>query len=287
MDLRQLECFLEVKEQLHFRRAAERLYLAQPTVSEAIRRLEIELGGPLFERTSRRVTLTPLGEAFAVDARLAYDAVTDAYGRGKTMAARQANQLLVGHPNDYLALVDAVVALQKANPGLLVTIRSMTSPQLLDALRDRRLHVAVAWEPEPDPMLDQADLDLCPLFAVTPARHLIARRASTTLAELAGEPLIAWPRSANPRTYDLLVDAMDRTGLPWSLVGRASGLDNVVSRVRSGFGVALVYGSPADAVKDVAFVPVDDDRLALRRRIIWRRDERHPAVRQLVAMLTT
>src|SRR6478735_8828221 len=100
MDLRQLEVFLEVKEQLHFGRAAERLYLAQPTVSETVRRLERELGGRLFERSTRRVRLTPLGEAFAPLAREAYDAVVDAYDAGRAFAHDEASRFTVGHTGD-------------------------------------------------------------------------------------------------------------------------------------------------------------------------------------------
>ena len=92
--------FLEVKEQLHFGRAAERLFLGQPTVSETVRRLERELGGQLFERSTRQVRLTPLGEAFAPIAPAAYDAVVGAYEQGRAFARDEASRFVVGHTGD-------------------------------------------------------------------------------------------------------------------------------------------------------------------------------------------
>src|ERR1700760_1394587 len=100
MNLREVECFLKVAEHLHFGRAADELFLGQPAVSESIRRLERELGGALFDRTTRRVRLTPLGTAFQQEARLAYDMLRRAYERGRSMAEQSALEFVVGYSGD-------------------------------------------------------------------------------------------------------------------------------------------------------------------------------------------
>jgi DNA-binding transcriptional LysR family regulator len=286
MDLRQLECFLEVKEQLHFGRAAERLYLAQPTVSESIRRLERELGGALFDRTTRRVTLTPLGEAFAVDAQQAYAAVQVAYERGRAMAEQQGQQFSVGYTGDYDPLVDVVAQLQRER-HVLVTLRTMSTPRLVAALGVRKLHAAICWEPTSCAELVTLGLGVSHLVAVVPDGHPLAGRGHIALRDLAREPLVAWPRSVNPVAYDRFAAAMEATGVPWALVGTATGADNVLARVLSGFGVGLLYQTIADTrhVSGVSYVRVDDDATAFERKLVWRRDERHPAMEPFVALL--
>jgi DNA-binding transcriptional LysR family regulator len=287
MDLRQLECFLEVKSQLHFGRAAERLYLAQPTVSESIRRLERELGGALFDRTTRRVALTPLGEAFAVEAQQAYEAVQAAYARGRAMAEQQQRQFAVGYTGDYDPLVDVVVRLQRECPGVLVTLRAMPTPRLVAALDARKLHAAICWEPPSGDDLETLGLGVSHLVAVVPDAHPWAALDHITLRELADEPLVAWPRAVNPVAYDRFTAAMDATGVPWALVGTAAGADNVLARVLSGFGVGLLYQAIAEArrVPGVSYVRVADDAAAFERKLVWRRDERHPAMEPFVALL--
>jgi DNA-binding transcriptional LysR family regulator len=280
MDLRQLEVFLEVKEQLHFGRAAERLFLAQPTVSETIRRLERELGGRLFERSTRSVRLTPLGEAFAPSARAAYDAVVTAYESGRAFARDEASRFAVGHTGDEPHLVEVVVELQREHPGVLVSLQARSTARLMEELAGRRLHVVLGWDPVIDDDTDTLELGTCPLSLVLPADHPLARRDHLTLADIAAEPLIGWPRASNPLAYDRFAAAMDATGAPWTLVGTALGADDLVARVLSGFGVGLAYGSGTDAAAfpGAVCLPVDEPELRFTRTLAWRRDETHPAL---------
>lgn len=90
MNLREIECFIAVADELHFGRAARRLHLAQPSVSESVRSLERQVGGPLFDRTSRSVVLTDLGRAFLGDARDAYGDLVAAFDRARSLAGARA-----------------------------------------------------------------------------------------------------------------------------------------------------------------------------------------------------
>ena len=280
MDLRQLEVFLEVKEQLHFGRAAERLYLGQPTVSETVRRLERELGGQLFERSTRQVRLTPLGEAFAPLARAAYDAVLDAYDQGRSFARDEANRFVVGHTGDYAPLVGTVVRLQRDRPGVMVSLHARSTARLMSALAAGQVHVVVGWDPAPADGVEVLALEQGPVVAVLPEDHPAAVRGEITLDELALEPLIGWPRASNPVAYDRFAAAMDATGRPWTLIGTAIGTDDVVARVLSGYGVGVGYGGTADdgAFPGVVAVPVAGGSLRVTRTVAWRTGETHPAL---------
>ena len=287
MDLRQLEVFLEVKEQLHFGRAAERLYLAQPTVSETVRRLERELGGQLFDRSTRQVRLTPLGEAFAPRARAAYDAVVQAYEQGRAFARDEAARLVVGHTGDVPGLVDLVVRLQEARPGVIVSLRARATARLMADLVAGRVHAVVGWDPAPAEGVERIELRRTPMVAVLPAAHPLARREEVPLGELAAEPLVGWPRAVNPTSWDRFAAAMDATGRPWALIGTALGADDLVARVRSGFGIGVGYGEnvPGSEVAAVVTRPLAAPGLEVVRTVVWRSDDRHPALAPFVELV--
>jgi DNA-binding transcriptional LysR family regulator len=286
MDLRQLECFLAVARTLHFGRAAEELYLAQPTVSESIRRLEKELGGTLFDRTTRRVTLTPLGEMFAVEAAAAAEGLTTAYARGRAYALEQVTELRVGFSFDVTnPLVDVIAELQRRRPGVVVNLRGRSTTRQLKLLRERRLEAAFCVMPEPDPLLESLDVGVSRLVAVVRDSDPLAKEGAIPLAALAKEPLIAWPRAANPALYDRFASAMDATGESWTLVGTAAGAENVTARVLAGFGVGLLFDSArtAPGIAGVGYLDLVDGPCA-ERRMVWRADDRDPALRELVEL---
>ena len=288
MDLRQLECFLAVSRHLHFGNAVSELHLAQPTVSESIRRLERELGGPLFDRTTRRVTLTPLGEMFVAEARIASEAVEGAYNRGRSFAERQVIELGVGFAYDLGdQLVGAVAELQRRCTGVVVTLRGRSTTRQLHMLRERRLDAAFCVMPELDPMFDALAIGVSRLVAVVPEDHALARASTISLVELAREPLIAWPRAANPALYDSFARAMDTTGAPWTLVGTASGAESVAARVLAGFGVGIVFDSVAAArpIPGVAYVELGTGAPPVGQWLVWRRDEQSAALRLFVELI--
>ena len=287
MDLRQIECFIAVAEDLHFGRAAARLHLAQPTVSGAVRRLERELGGSLFDRTTRNVTLTQMGEAFVVEAQHAYERMEDAYRNGRKIAQTGPDICLVGHAMDASEqLLGLIPLLRDHFPATVTTLQHMSTSQQLDAIRRRRLHLGICCMPDLTEGLASTALGEFGLLAVVPNDHPMVRQPTTTMSCLAAEPLIGWPRSLHPPMYDRFCEAMDDTGNAWSLVGAAIGFDNVASRVMAGHGIGVV---PAPVVggrtlPSITYVPVEDSP-ALERVAVWRRDEPNKGVSVLVDLL--
>jgi DNA-binding transcriptional LysR family regulator len=287
LDLRQLECFLAVADELHFGRAAKRIHLAQPTVSEAVRRLERSLGAPLFNRTTRHVVLTEFGQAFLVEAYAAYARVEEAFETGRRLAQRTPEQFLVGYATDLSeALLQVIPALRSRLSNVTMTLLAMTTRQQIEALERRRLHVGICWLPTCDDELQSVLLDVAPFVALVPDNHPLAGLEDVTLERLAAEPLIIWPRSLHPAMYDLFASAMDATGRPWTLVGTAVGIDNVASRViaEHGIGVMPMPFTNERSFDRIAYVPLRDGP-GLERRIVWRRDERNQAVSVFIELL--
>jgi DNA-binding transcriptional LysR family regulator len=287
MDLRQIECFLAVAEHLHFGRAAEELSLGQPTVSESIRRLERELGAPLFDRSTRRVTLTPLGVSFRTDASVAYEGVRQAYDRGRSFARGGIDELVVGYAGDPGSdMVELVTEFQALEPEVILSLRTMTTQRLMRRLHEGRVHAAICWLPELDETLTSLPLGHSVLAAVVPTDHPLASRPSVTFEDLAGEPLIAWPRLASPRLYDRFCAAMNATGRPWTLVGAATGPENVVARVVSGFGIAITIESylPTPLAGSIVRVPISGEAAEVARVLVWSKRQPHQALDAFVTL---
>jgi DNA-binding transcriptional LysR family regulator len=285
VDLRQIEVFLSVARHLHFGRAAEELYLSQPAVSQAVHRLERELGGELFDRTTRRVRLTELGTMFLAEATEAHEAVARAYERGRRFAARDAARLVVGYSADGgAALVSLIPEVQRRFPEVAFELRALRTTEQLRALLAGEIDAALCWEPQIDERLSVAPVAGARLAAVVRDDHPFAGRDTVDLAELAAEPLIAWGRTVNPALYDCFAQAMDATGAPWALVGTATGAVEVAARVVSGFGTGVLLESVAQSqpIAGVSAVPLRDGPV-VTRALVWRRDDRSELLGAFVA----
>ena len=290
MDLRELTCFLAVARHLHFGRAARELNLAQPTVSESVRRIEAEIGGPLFERSTRRVSLTELGAAFHPDARAAYDGLTHAYARARALARAPRGTFTVGYSEDLGALLVArvVPALRVRRPDTVLTFRAMSTPRQIELLSASLLHAAICWAPELDARFDSTVLERGRFVAVVPEGHPLAEHehdpVGIPLAAIAGEPLVAWPKATNPQLYDLLARALDRTKVAWRLVDTVTGVHNVAARVLSGLGVGVLFEGVARPrpIEGVRYVTIGAGAPHCDRRLVWRNDERHVALAPFV-----
>ena len=151
MELRQLRYFVAVAEELHFRRAAERLYVAQPAVSEQIRKLEAELGVRLFDRTPRQVALTAAGAALLEEARRVLSQAETAQFAARNAHLRAGSRLRLGYPADALPGVvpRGLRRLATSAPAIDVEFETGDAPQLIGALRKRHLDAVVTALPGP------------------------------------------------------------------------------------------------------------------------------------------
>jgi DNA-binding transcriptional LysR family regulator len=180
-----------------------------------------------------------------------------------------------------------VVELQGQLPGVMVSLQARSTARLMRELAARRVHVVLGWDPVLDDGIEALEVETCPLSLVLPAAHPLARRELLTLADIAPEPLVGWPRAANPVAYDRFAAAMDATGSPWTLVGTALGADDLLARVLSGFGIGLAYGSGtgAEAFPGAVCRPLDEPGLRFTRTLAWRSEEAHLALAPFVELI--
>jgi DNA-binding transcriptional LysR family regulator len=210
VDLAQIEAFLVLAEELHFGKAAQRLHVSQPMVSRRVAALEREVGAALFERTSRRVVLTPLGVRLHDNLRPVHEQLFAAVGDARRAARSATGPLRVGFTTITAAgesLTTLVRAFEHAHPDVEVTLHEVRSDRPLDALRDGEVDILVNWliSGAPDltngPVLSEHDMIL-----IVADKHPLAGRASVTFEELADYELANMPSLSRQESRPFLPD---------------------------------------------------------------------------------
>ena len=243
MELRHLRYFLAVAEELHFSRAAARLHMAQPPLSQQIRRLEEELGVQLLARTKRRVELTGPGLQFLEDAREILARADQAVTRVQRSARGEVGQLRIGLVSS-AAYGDTLPRLLRAYreryPAVAITLLEMSTGEQLAALREDRIQVGFLRPPVGEPDIAITTVLREPLVAVLPAGHPLAASRRIPLAALAGDPFIMISRSHGLGILDLVTGACLRAGFEPRVAQEAKEIQTVVGFVAAGFGVSLL-----------------------------------------------
>ncbi|MFJ4858775.1 LysR family transcriptional regulator [Streptomyces sp. NPDC088730] len=194
LETREIEYFVAVAEELHFGRAAERLSIAQPALSKAVQRLESRLGVRLLTRSSRRVSLTPAGEALLHHGRHALNAVSAAAEGARRAGAPEAHLRLVIKPGGDANLLSGILAAYAGRPGAgRVDVLFGGATDRADHVRDGRADLALLYAPFDDLTgLDHRTLFVEGRVAVLPRGHRLAAREELRMADLAGETLPRW-----------------------------------------------------------------------------------------------
>jgi DNA-binding transcriptional LysR family regulator len=277
MNLRDLEYFFAVAEELHFGHAAERLYIAQSSLSAAVRRLETELGTSLLIRSTRQVTLTETGKEFYAAALAAYHELEELYVHTKAKSQAGSGQFHIACAPDCRDFESyALATVHKVSPSTVIVFHEIRASAQPDALHRRIVDLAVCWSPEPDDDLRTVAIAQAGFVAVVNSSDDLAHARSIDLCDLAGEPLIGWARQGNPGIFDAFASAMDSLGRPWSLIATADGVRNIASRVLSGQGVGIIPAPAANQDGDipgVTFIPIGKSGPVIWETILWRKSD--------------
>lgn len=284
MELRQLRYFVTVAETRHFSRAAERLHMAQSPLSQAIRQLEAQIGASLFERTTRRVDLTPAGEAFYRDATRILDSVETAKLRVGRVAAGDAGVLTVAATGlaayRMLPRLGRLVAREMPGVSLRFVPGLLTTGQE-DALVEGRIDVGVLRPPVVRPELSVRSLARERFVAVLPEDHPLAGRDGLRLAELADDPFVVYGSPGSVVDSIVAKACLDAGFLP-RRAEESPDTPILLTHVASGAGVAVLPESVrALAADGVWYLPLADD-VEVGIALAWRTDDRSPALVQLL-----
>jgi len=262
MDSAELEVFLVLAEELHFGRTAERLGIPQPRVSRLVSALEHRIGGALFERTSRRVRLTPLGERFRGQVQPVYEQLTAALEDARTTASQTDGVLRIGFSptSNIAALTRLTGAFEARYPGCLAVLDGVSNLDPYSALRRGDLDVLVNWlaVDEPDltvgPVLEYRDR----VLAMTSADPLAAR-ASVSVEDLADREVALMTPPFPPALYDAIIPPCTPSGRAIRRTQPVRSIHELVALVARGRIVhPTATGIPMFGRDDIALVPISD-----------------------------
>ena len=260
MELRQLRYFVAVAEELHFRRAAVRLHISQPPLSQQIRQLEDELGYPLLARTRRRVELTPAGEAFLRDARALLAELDGAVETARRIDAGQTGRLRVNFVGSaLLSIVPGIVQrFRAARPSVEIELHERSTIEQLRAISAGVVDVGLVRPPIDDiPEVRTETVLTERTVAALPAGHELTSLRRIPLHRLGSEPLVMFPRSQAPGFHDLLMSSMSAPGTHPQVVQYAPEMLTIIGLVATGIGVSLVPASVTRLALDgVTYRPV-------------------------------
>ncbi|MFF4817743.1 LysR substrate-binding domain-containing protein [Kitasatospora sp. NPDC001309] len=289
LPLPQLHAFTVLAGELHFGRAAARLGIAQPPLSQQIRRLEEKVGHPLFRREPGGVTLTPAGQELLPVARRVLAELADGLAAARAVGDGEAGRLRIGFSASLALTVlpGLLHAFREHHPGVRLDVREMTGAPQLTALRDRGIDVGLLREPPADdPELRFRTVLGEPFVAVLPADHPLAAQRVVRLGQLAAEPFVLLPREEGPQLYDRITGLCAEAGFTPRIGQQAVEWQTVCALVGAGLGVSLApAGIRRIRLRGVAFRRIDPAAARTRVAVAWRADDRSPLVHRLLEIV--
>src|SRR6202035_5716195 len=289
MELRHLRYFVAIGEEENYRRAAQRLNVAQTALSTQIQDLEAELGFKLFDRLPRGVKLSAAGRLFLEDARRILQQVSEAAARAARVARGQSGTLRVGFTENaaWRGIVpDSFRRFRERQPDAELQLTPATSLEQIEALRSGRLDAGLVFNmPKTDAELDHIPVAMQHVELAVPKEHALARMRDVRLRDLVDASFVWFPRREAPAFYDRLMHECFRGGLKSPRIVQ-EGLNEatILSLVSHGMGVGWVNGTARwRCPESVVILSVADLNMPLPLALAWKRDNTSPLLANFIA----
>jgi len=289
IELRHLRCFVTVAEELHFRRAAARLRIAQPALSKQVSRLERLLGVALLRRTNRRVELTTAGQLFLVEAKRTLEQADLAVSTVQRAADGEIGRLRIayGATSELGLLPEVLPRFCRRYPRVTLDLLNLAPWEKLSALNEVPGTLALLLLPPPrSEHLTIEPLYAEPFIAALPATSALVAREQVSLVELAREPFVGFSRRVGPSVHDAVVAAFRSVGATLAIVSETTHLYANLGLVAAGLGVSLLPASIAKLQREgVVYRPLEAPAPTIELGMIWRSDDTSPSLQRFVEVV--
>ncbi|WP_049622369.1 LysR family transcriptional regulator [Frateuria defendens] len=290
MTLRYLRYFVVIAEELHLTRAAERLQMAQPPLSQQLRKLEQHVGTPLFRRYARGLELTAAGRSLYRDAVHILELSQRATDKARSIGAGLGGRIVVGFCSSTVfeqRLAELIRDYRAQYPEVTLSPVEDSSVRLVERLREGELDAAVIRLPCAgiDDFARQDVLSEDMLLALPPG-HRLERRKTIALEEMADEALIVFPRATAPSLHDAIIASCQQAGFSPRLSQESSQVPSAINLVAAGFGYAIVPPSIRHIRgEDVSYHSIRHGRIRTHVTLLHRKGGHDQAVLNLAALI--
>ncbi|PRC92107.1 LysR family transcriptional regulator [Solimicrobium silvestre] len=291
LELRQLRYFIAVAEELHVGRAAQRLHMTQPPLSQAIQGLEAMLGADLFIRQKRGITLSAAGHALLPEARRL---IKDSLALPELVRCAALGE--VGHISlafvstaDYNLLPPLLRDFRSRYPQVQISLREATSDVQLEALRLGQIDLGLMIPPIPEKLADMLNYQAIlsePLILAAPSDSTwLSNKLQVSLLECQGQPLIIFPRAIAPAFYDSILGCFQSVGITPEIGQEAIQMQTIIGLVSAGMGIALVPQSVSNLKRPgVVYRELEQITPLIETGLAWRRDNHSPVLHAFIEL---
>ena len=291
MDIRQLECFVAVAEELHFRRAGERLGLSQSALSERVSALEHELGARLFFRTTRQVSLTQAGSEFVQDANRILADIERAVSNVRHTAESDLRHIRVSGVDEAISMLlpKALLAFRRTDPKVHVQVlETASSEQHAQELIGYRTDVAFVRTPQQDDFVTSELLHRQPVLVVLAETNPLSSAVSLSASDIADQPIVGYPKHARPILHEALWSGFRKIGAQPNIVCEIIDKSTMLQFVAQGLGIALAPAWVRNiSPLGVSFVPFEPCENLIELYIAFRKAGNSDTVKRFVETVRT
>lgn len=287
MEMRHLRYFIAVAEELHFSRAAERLHMAQPPLSQQIQQLETELGVELFHRkTKRQVQLTAAGQVFLQEAYRLLAQLEQAIERTQRTGRGEIGQLRIGFISSvtYDVLPAILREFRAQFPEVELVLQELTTTEQEQALLHHRIQVGFVHPPLTDESLSWECIQRQPLVVALPETHLLAQQEQLSVRSLSKESFILFPRYLSAGLYDQILSLCQQQGnFTPKVAQEAIQMQTIIGLVSAGMGIAIVPFSFQNLRRSgVVYRAVEEETPLVEVAVARRKEEEIPVLREFL-----
>ncbi len=286
MELRHLNYFIAVAEEMHFGRAAKRLNISQPPLSQQIKQLEEEIGVRLFNRTRRRVELTEAGVVFLTEARRIMAMTKEAVRQTNRADRGEIGRLSIGFIGsaNYSVLPQVIREFRKRFPAVELSLTEMNTSQQLEALLDGRIQVGFMRPPKGmgDKEISVEPVFHEPLVVAMPGNHPLRKERILSLRRLSNESFIMIPRQRGPGFFDHIITLCQQEGFSPHIVLEASQFHTIIGLVAAGIGISILPASmQRSRILGVVFRSISGKAETVLH-MAWVKDNRAPVLQNFL-----
>lgn len=282
IELRHLRYFIAVAEELHFGRAALRLNISQPPLSQQIQILEHEIGARLFARTNRSVQLTAAGQQFLQDARLVLQQVDQAADKAARLHRGDEGEIRIGFTSSapFITVVsDALFTFRQRFPAVHIQMQEINTRQQLAPIGDGRLDLGVMRNTLLPETLDHQLLLREPMYALVHRAHRLAGRPKIALSDLAQEPFVFFDPQVGTALYGEILGLLGRYNIQPDIAQEVGEAMTIIGLVSTGLGVSILPASFRRVrLSDVVWIPLLEQDARSEVWLVWSKQREVPSV---------